>query len=79
MIFAFWRPDLLLVGAYLFGILSSLGFTLQARGVHLPSEFFSALPYVMTIVALVLVSSGWAKRRVGPLGALGLPYVREER
>ena len=42
-------------------------------------ELFQALPYVMTIVVLVLVSSGWAKRRVGAPGALGLPYVREER
>jgi len=78
VIFAFWRPDLLLVGAYLFGILSSLGFTLQARGVHLPSEFFSALPYVMTIVALVAASTGWASHRLGTPAALGVPYSREE-
>jgi len=78
VIFAFWRPDLLLVGAYLFGVLSSLGFTLQARGVHLPSEFFSALPYVMTIVALVAASTGWASHRLGTPAALGVPYSREE-
>jgi len=78
VIFAFWRPDLLLVGAYLFGILSSLGFTLQARGVHLPSEFFSALPYVMTIVALIAASTGWASHRLGTPAALGVPYSREE-
>jgi ABC-type uncharacterized transport system permease subunit len=78
VIFAFWRPDLLLVGAYLFGAFQSLGFTLQARGVHLPSEFFSALPYLMTIVALVAVSKGSVRRRVGSPAALGVPYVREE-
>jgi simple sugar transport system permease protein len=77
VIFAFWRPDLLVVGAYLFGILSSLGFTLQARGVHWPTEFFSSLPYVMTIVALVAASTGWAKRRLGTPAALGRPYSRE--
>ncbi len=79
VIFAFWRADLCLVGAYVFGAFSGLPFTLQARGVTVAPELFQALPYVMTIVVLVLVSSGWAKRRVGAPGALGLPYVREER
>lgn len=79
VIFAFWRPDLALVGAYLFGGFSSLGFTLQARGWKLPPELFSSLPYLMTIVVLVLVSGGWAKRRLGAPAALGIPYVREER
>jgi simple sugar transport system permease protein len=78
VIFAFWRPDLLLVGAYLFGALSSLGFTLQANGVQLPSEFFSALPYVMTVVVLAGASTTLARRRIGTPAALGVPYVREE-
>ncbi len=79
VIFAFWRPELALVGAYLFGAFSSLAFTLQAHQVHLPPEVFSSLPYLMTIVVLVLVSTGWATRRLGAPAALGVPYVREER
>ena len=81
VIFAFWRPDLCLVGAYFFGAFQALPFQLQARGIltQIPPEVFSALPYVMTVVVLVLVSSGIAKRRLGAPGALGLPYVREER
>jgi ABC-type uncharacterized transport system permease subunit len=79
VIFAFWRPDLALVGAYLFGAFSSLGFTLQARHVKLPPELFASLPYLMTILVLVVVSTGWAKRRLGAPAALGVPYVREER
>jgi simple sugar transport system permease protein len=79
VIFAFWRPALTLVGAYFFGALSSLGFTLQSRGVHLPPELFAALPYALTIVVLVAVSTGWAKRRLGAPAALGIPYVREDR
>lgn len=78
VIFAFWRPDLLVVGAYLFGALSSLGFTLQANGVRLPAEFFSALPYLMTVVVLAGASTTLAKRRIGTPAALGVPYVREE-
>jgi ABC-type uncharacterized transport system permease subunit len=79
VIFAFWRPWLCLLGAYFFGAFSGLPFTLQARGVTLAPELFQALPYVMTVVVLVLVSSAGARRRFGAPGALGAPYVREER
>ncbi len=81
VIFAFWRADLCLVGAYFFGAFSALPLILQGRGwlTQVPSEVFSSLPYVMTIVVLVLVSTRFAKRRLGAPAALGVPYVREER
>ena len=79
VIFAFWRPGLCLVGAYVFGAFSALPFTLQARGVTVAPELFQALPYVMTIVVLVAVSTGAVKRHLGAPAALGVPYVREER
>jgi simple sugar transport system permease protein len=81
VIFAFWRPALCLVGAYLFGAFEVLPVNLQARGIlkSIPSELFTALPYVMTVVVLVVVSSGVARQRLGAPGALGVPYVREER
>ena len=79
VIFAFWRADLCLVGSYMFGAFSTLPLTLQARGVTVAPSLFQALPYVMTIVVLVLVSTGWAKRRLGAPAALGIPYAREER
>jgi ABC-type uncharacterized transport system permease subunit len=79
VIFAFWRPWFCLLGAYFFGAFSGLPFTLQARGVTLAPELFQALPYVMTIAVLVLVSSAGARRRLGAPRALGVSYVREER
>jgi simple sugar transport system permease protein len=79
VIFAFWRPELTLAGAYLFGLFSSLGFVLQAHQVPLPPELFGALPYLMTVAVLVVVSTGWAKQRLGAPASLGVPYVREER
>lgn len=79
VIFGFWRPDLTLVGAYLFGALSSLSFTLQARGIDVPSALLNALPYLATIVVLVLVSNSRLSRRLGSPAALGRPYEREER
>ena len=78
VIFAFWRPELCLVGAYFFGAFAALPYTLQARGVTIAPELFQSLPYVATIVVLVLVSAGWTKRRLGAPASLGVPYVREE-
>jgi simple sugar transport system permease protein len=81
VIFAFWRPTLCLVGAYFFGAFAGIPFTFQARGIlsGVPPELFQSLPYVMTIVVLVLVSSAGARRRLGAPAALGTPYMREER
>ncbi|MGD0713570.1 MAG: ABC transporter permease [Gaiellaceae bacterium] len=81
VIFAFWRPELCLVGAYFFGALEALAPQLQARNIQLgPTVLWtSSLPYVMTILVLVVVSSGTARRRLGAPSALGNAYVREER
>jgi general nucleoside transport system permease protein len=79
VIFAFWRPALCLLGAYFFGAFTALPFALQGHGVTVAPELFQTLPYVATIVALVLVSSRAARLRFGAPAALGLPYVREER
>ena len=81
VIFAFWRPELCLVGAYFFGALQALAPELQARQISLgPTVLWtSALPYIATIVVLVIVSAGNARRRLGAPAALGRPYIREER
>jgi simple sugar transport system permease protein len=79
VIFAFWRAELCLVGAYLFGGLSALPFALQAHDVTVTPELLQSLPYLMTVVVLVLVSTAFARRRLGAPAALGRPYVREER
>jgi ABC-type uncharacterized transport system permease subunit len=81
VIFAFWRPELCLVGAYFFGALQALAPELQARGIHLgPTALWAnSLPYLMTIVVLVLVSASSTRRWLGAPAALGTPYVREER
>ncbi|HEX4521462.1 MAG TPA: ABC transporter permease [Gaiellaceae bacterium] len=81
VIFAFWRPELCLVGAYFFGALQALSPELQARQINLgPTVLWtSALPYIATIVVLVIVSAGNARRRLGAPAALGRPYTREER
>jgi simple sugar transport system permease protein len=78
VIFAFWRPTLCLLGAYFFGSFTALPFALQSHGVTVSPELFQTLPYVATVVALVLVSSRAARLRFGAPAALGQPYAREE-
>jgi general nucleoside transport system permease protein len=80
VIFAFWRPELCLVGAYFFGALQALTPQLQARNITLGPTILwtNALPYLMTVLVLVVVSTGTARRRLGAPSALGIAYVREE-
>ena len=86
VIFSFWRAELCLIGAYLFGALSGgLPAAIQAHSYPgIPTffktpEFLNALPYLVTVIVLVIIATGWAKRRLGAPAALGVPYVREER
>jgi general nucleoside transport system permease protein len=79
VIFAFWRPTLCLFGAYFFGAFTALPFALQSHDITRFSGLYPMFPYVAAIVALVLVSSRAARMRFGAPGALGLPYVREEK
>ena len=77
VIFAFWKPVPLMFGAYLFGFLAGLGVNLQARGVAVASEAFNAIPYLMTIAALVLASSLRGKASSAAPKSLGVSYSRE--
>jgi ABC-type uncharacterized transport system permease subunit len=79
VIFAFWRPTLCLFGAYFFGAFTALPFALQSHDITKFAGLYPMFPYVAAVVALVLVSSRAARLRFGAPGALGLPYVREER
>ena len=72
--FATWRPVRVLLGAYLFGGVTMLQFHLQGEGVQIPSQFLVMLPYVATIVVLVLISSNAAWIRANMPASLGKPF-----
>ena len=72
--FATWRPARLLLGAYLFGGVTMLQFHLQGQGVQVPSQFLSMLPYLATIVVLVLISRNAAWIRANMPASLGTPF-----
>ncbi|RYD02026.1 hypothetical protein N752_26605 [Desulforamulus aquiferis] len=48
-------------------------------GIMIPSFFLKMLPYIFTIVVLIIVTRKALANRVGAPGALGLHYDREER
>jgi general nucleoside transport system permease protein len=79
VIFSAWRPVRALIAAYLFGALTSLGFNLQLLEVPVPLDLLAVLPFVMTLIALMVVSNLPSARRLGAPAALAEPYWREQR
>ncbi|MFC5648498.1 ABC transporter permease [Paenibacillus solisilvae] len=79
IIFARWNPIRALVCAYFFGMLDTVGFRIQLIGSEIPSYFLKMIPYIVTI--LVLMVLGWRNRNKpsGAPEALGAPYIREQR
>jgi ABC-type uncharacterized transport system permease subunit len=75
IIFARWKPANIFWGCLLFAGINGLQIRLQVIGVRVPSEFLTALPYVVTLVVLVLIMSRSGKSRIP--SALGQPYYRE--
>ncbi|WP_029073662.1 ABC transporter permease [Kaistia adipata] len=75
VVFATWLPRRVLVGALLFGGVSILQLHAQALGVGVPSQFLSALPYLTTIVVLVIISRNRALVRANTPAALGQSFV----
>lgn len=79
VVFASWKPIRVLLGAFLFGFARRANFWLQGEGVDIPAQFLSMMPYVLTVVVLVLWGGRDLRRKVGAPAALGVAYTREER
>lgn len=75
VVFSSWLPSRLVIGAYLFGAVSILGFVAQAMGLGIPSQFLSALPYIVTIVALVVISGNKRLTLANTPACLGQSFV----
>ena len=72
--FATWRPARVVLGAELFGGVTMLQFHLQATGVQVASQLLSMLPYLATIVVLVIISRNPAWIRANMPASLGKPF-----
>ena len=75
VVFASWRPLRVLAGAYLFGAVSIGQLHAQALGIGIPSQLLSSLPYLATIVVLVLISRNRRLTLINTPASLGRPFV----
>lgn len=75
VVFATWKPTRLLLGAYLFGFVTILQFHAQGLGIMLPVQFLAALPYVATIVVLVVISHDRKVLQNNLPASLGKPFL----
>jgi simple sugar transport system permease protein len=77
VVFAAWKPYRLLIGAYIFGAVMTLEVHAKAAGglfSALPSELWAALPYLATLIVLVVISMRRGSRSGAP-ACLGKPFI----
>lgn len=79
VILASWRPWRALFAAYLFGAAGRINFTLQTLDINIPSNVLAMLPFVLAIIAMIVLTSGRRARLLGAPEGLGIPYSREQR
>jgi len=75
VVFASWRPTRLVAGAYLFGAVSILQLHAQGAGIGIPSQLMSSLPYLATVIVLVLISRTRASAGSAAPASLGMAFV----
>ncbi len=71
VVFSTWKPGRLLFGAYLFGAVTIGQLHIQGLGVAIPSQFLSMLPYLATVIVLVLISRDQLRIRLNAPACLG--------
>ncbi|MHB8156221.1 MAG: ABC transporter permease [Desulfocucumaceae bacterium] len=79
VIFAIWNPFRAMIGAYIFGGIDALGFRLQVLGVVVPPFFLNMMPYIFTVLVLIVVIGRNRSAGTGSPKALGVAFDREER
>ena len=71
VVFAAWKPWRALAGAYVFGGVTILQLHGQAIGLKIPAQYLSMLPYLATILVLVLISRDKLKLQYNAPASLG--------
>lgn len=75
VVFSSWLPWRVVAGAYLFGAISILSYMVQTFAMGIPSQLLSSLPYLVTILALVVISANRRLTRTNTPACLGQPFV----
>ena len=75
VVFSSWKPGRVVIGAYLFGAVTILQLHAQGLGLGIPSQLMSSLPYLATVIVLVLISRGRGVAGSAAPASLGLVFV----
>jgi len=75
VVFASWLPWRAAIGAYLFGTVWILNLYVQPLGLPIPPQLLTSLPYIVTILALVIISANRMLTRLNTPACLGQPFV----
>ena len=75
VVFASWLPYRVAIGAYLFGGISILSFMVQTFAWGIPPQLLSSLPYIVTVIALVVISGNRLLMRANTPSCLGQSFV----
>jgi ABC-type uncharacterized transport system permease subunit len=75
VVFASWLPGRVVVGAYLFGAVTILQLHAQGAGLGIPSQLMTSLPYLATIIVLVVISRARGIAGSAAPASLGLAFV----
>ena len=74
VVFASWRAERVMLGAYLFGLASIMHLILQGLGFDISPNLLAMLPYLATIIVLMIIASDTMKSKLNTPLALGQPY-----
>ncbi len=77
VVFASWRAERIMLGAYLFGFASIIHLVAQGLGFAISSNLFAILPYAATIVILVILSANKNKLKLYEPVSLGKPWFKK--
>ena len=75
VVFGTWLPGRIAIGALLFGAVNILQLNAQAFGLGIPSQFLSALPYLITVIVLVIISRNQALLKINTPASLARTFV----
>ncbi|MDG2006750.1 MAG: ABC transporter permease [Alphaproteobacteria bacterium] len=78
VVFATWKPERILLGAYIFGGVAIMQMNLQAFGVKFPGQFFNMMPYLVTILVLVIISGNKLRIKLSAPACLTLPFNKNQ-
>ncbi len=74
--FSTWKPNRIIIGAYIFGGVSIMQMNLQAFGLSFPGQFFNMAPYLATMIVLVAISSNKLRIKLSAPASLTKPFFK---